>query len=398
MSKTSELKVRFKEEGTSTALQELRAHAVRVPLTVPVGAGGTLLRSRDYLCVEAGFTDGSRGIGFSYIGTAGAMTALTALEEFAFPILTDTQEQSDNPFAIHDALMLATRIQGRAGILMNVISAVDIALWDAKARRHGKSLARLLGAQIDAVQAYGSGGYYFSQDGLQELEPELRQWRDLGFSKVKLKVRGDASASELQRLRLAREIMGADAEVMLDFYHAFGDRETAWRFVQQAAAIEPYWIEDPFAADDLEAFAWLARRSGLRLATGEFQSSPAVFDYIGTIGAASVVQAEAPRCGGVTGWLNIAERADRHGMTMHPCWFHQLHAHLVPSVPNGGYVEYFHGTDVLNFDVLIDTPLAPDHGRVVLPARPGLGFDFLPDALARYAVETRVLRRGNRGK
>jgi len=389
-SKTQALRSRFEQEVSPPFLRALRAYALRVPLAAPVGAGGTALASRDYLCVEADFSDDSRGIGFSYIGTLGAMTAIAALEEFALPVLTAVAAHAGNPFAVHDALMMATRIQGRAGILMNVISAVDIALWDAAARRGGVSLARLLGSDAEAVQAYGSGGYYFSQDGLEELPGELRQWQDLGFSRIKLKVRGDASASEQRRLAMAREAMGDGAEIMLDFYHAYTDRQQAWRFVQEAAAMRPYWIEDPFAADDLASFAWLSRRSGLRLATGEFQSSPAVFDYIGEIGAAAVIQAEAPRCGGVTGWLRVAESAERFGMTMHPCWFHQLHAHLVPSVPNGGYVEYFHGTRVLNFDELIDTALVPENGRVILPKRPGLGFNFRPDALGRYTIASRT--------
>jgi L-alanine-DL-glutamate epimerase-like enolase superfamily enzyme len=162
--------------------------------------------------------------------------------------------------------------------------------------------------------------------------------------------------------------------------------------VQAATAFDPYWIEDPFPADDLQSFAWLARKSGLRLATGEFQSSPLAIEYAGMIGAASVIQVEAPRCGGVTGWLQIARVADRHGMTMCPCWFHQLHAHLVPSIPNGQFVEYFHGTDVLNFERLIDRSSTLADGCVAIPDLPGLGFEFDDDCIRRHCVAQLELR------
>jgi L-alanine-DL-glutamate epimerase-like enolase superfamily enzyme len=367
-------------------ITSISARAVRVPLARPVGAGGTLLASRDYLCLELGFSDGSRGIGFSYIGTTGARTALTAFEEMILPQLAALD--ATKPFELQAALVAATRIQGRSGILMNVISAVDIAVWDACARRAGLSLACFLGATTLSVDAYGSGGYYTSDEGLVELERELAGWQALGFERIKLKVRGDQRSCEFARLDMARAAVGHDGLVMLDFYHAYTQREEAWHFVAKTAAIDPYWIEDPFAADDLASFAWLARRSGMRLATGEFQSNALPFEHAGLIGAASVVQAEAPRCGGISGWLKLADVADRHGMTMHPCWFHHLHAHLVPCVPNGGFVEYFNGTDVLNFDLLIDQAFVPQAGKVLIPDRPGVGFDFDPRALARYTVRS----------
>lgn len=378
------LKARLPRSTTAIRIAHITAYAVRVPLAAPVGAGGTPLSSRDYLCLELGFSDGSSGIGFSYIGTVGALTALTALREFFEAGLGDFDAAT--PFELQAGLIAQTRIQGRAGILMNVVSAIDIAVWDGLARRNGVSLAKLLGADVDAVDAYGSGGYYRTPTGISELESELQSWQSLGFGKIKLKVRGDHTASEFRRLRMARDAVGPDGLVMLDFYHAYTDREQAWKFVAEAAAITPYWIEDPFPADDLASFAWLARRSGLRLATGEFQSNALAFDHAGLIGAASVVQAEAPRCGGVSGWLHIADVANRHGMTMAPCWFHHLHAHLVPSVAHGSFVEYFNGTDVLNFDELIDQRFVPDRGKLRIPQRAGVGFDFDPHALKRFGI------------
>ena len=368
------------------SLVHLRATAVRLPLARTVLAARTPLSSRDYLCVEITGSDGVTGIGFSYVGTRGAQTAHAALQELLVPVLQAFDGDGDDPEAVYVAMAAATLIQGRSGIVMNAISAIDIALWDARAKRRGKTLAAHLGATRTRIPAYASGGYYVTQSGLDELDAEIEYWRALGFTRMKLKMNGSAAASEVERLRRTRAVLGEDGLLLLDFFHAFTGREEAMTFLRRAEPFRPWWIEDPFGPDDLDSFAWLARHSGQRLATGEFQSSPVVFDHIGRIGAVSIVQAEAPRCGGVTGWLRLAAIAARHGMTMSPCWFHQLHMHLVPAIPHGLFVEYFSGTDVLNFDLLLDEPPQVKDGDILIPDRPGLGFGFDQDRIRHHAV------------
>ncbi len=367
-------------------LERVKAYAVRLPLPRPVGAGTTLLHSRDYLLLEVTSSDGVTGLGFSYIGTRGAQSALCVVDELLLPALQAFDGDCDDPVSLYRHLQEATKIQGRAGLVLNALSALDIALWDAAARRRGVSLAAALGARATRVPAYASGGYYRSDDGLTELDGELEAWRALGFSRFKLKMKGTRAASEEERLARARDVLGDDGLLLIDLYHAFTDRDAAMAFVRRAEPFRPYWIEDPFQPDDLDSFAWLARRSGQRIATGEFQSNPVAFQHIGATGAASIVQAEAPRCGGVTGWFDLADLAQRHGMVMSPCWFHQLHMHLVPAVPHGLFVEYFHGTDVLNFDLLLDSVPTVEDGAILIPDRPGLGFGFERDRVAASAV------------
>lgn len=367
-------------------IERVRGYAVRLPLPKPVGAGATSIASRDYLCIEVTLASGVTGIGFSYIGTRGAESALTVLRELILPLLASYRGNFDQPDSVQRHLMEGTKIQGRAGLVMNVISAIDIAIWDAASRRRKLPLAALLGSKQGRVPAYASGGYYKTEEGLAELDEELATWRSLGFIRMKLKMKGLCQPSEVERMRRTRSAMGNDGLLMLDLYHAFHDRDEAVRFVESAIPFRPYWIEDPFQPDDIASFAWLARRTGQRVATGEFQSSPLTFRHIGLTGGASVVQAEAPRCGGVTGWLELAGLAEELGMMMGPCWFHQLHMHLVPAVPHGLFVEYFHGTDVLNFDLLLDSHAQVEAGEIVIPTLPGLGFGFDWDRVNKQAV------------
>ena len=368
------------------SIERVRVSAVRTELPRPVGAGRSPLSTRDYLCLEITASDGVAGIGFSYIGTRGAESALAIFSEMIQPILEGSRADADDPAAVQALLNEATKIQGRCGLVMNVISAVDIALWDAAARRRDQTLAACLGATAKTVPAYASGGYYLSADGLSELEGEIQVWRDLGFTRMKLKMRGGPEASETTRLRMARAALGADGLLLIDLYHAFRERPEALAFAERAAAFRPYWIEDPFQPDDLASFAWIARRVGCHVATGEFQTNPVAFRHIAATGAASIIQAEAPRCGGVTGWLSLAAEMEPSGVMMSPCWFHQLHMHLVPAIENGLFVEYFHGTEVLNFDLMIDEPPQVVDGSIVIPERPGLGFDFDRDFIARHTI------------
>ena len=220
----------------------------------------------------------------------------------------------------------------------------------------------------------------------------MQAWRDLGFTRMKLKMRGGPEASETERLGMARTALGGDGLLMIDLYHAFTDRADALAFAARAEPFRPYWIEDPFQPDDLASFAWFSRRVGCHVATGEFQTNPVAFQHIAATGAAAIVQAEAPRCGGVTGWLRLAEEMATSGVKMRPFWCHQLHMHLVPAIGNGLFVEYFHGTDVLNFDLMIDAPPQVEAGRIVIPERPGLGFGFDRDFITHHAIGAVDLR------
>src|SRR5450830_1699310 len=121
------LQLRFQTGPSNLRIDGISASAVRMPLPRPVGASGTVLSSRDYLCLTLKFSDGSQGIGFSYIGTMGAETALKAIGELLAPVLFDAATNGGDPFSLQEKLIFATRIQGRAGILMNAISAIDIA-------------------------------------------------------------------------------------------------------------------------------------------------------------------------------------------------------------------------------------------------------------------------------
>ena len=122
------------------------------------------------------------------------------------------------------------------------------------------------------------------------------------------------------------------------------------------------------------------------MATGEFYYEIPSFKAIVERKAASILQAEAPRWGGVTGWNRIATFAAAHDVGMSPDWFHQIHVHLVSAASNGLFVEYFPDDTVFNFGWLVDHELEVRDGSLVLPDRPGVGVEFVEEAVGRYAL------------
>ena len=363
----------------------VRITPVRLPLKRPMVASAMTFRHRDFLLVELECDDGSRGIGFSYIGTGGARAAAIAANELLVPVLMGGE--ADEIGALWDTMYRAVLLQGRAGLVMNGISAIDIALWDRRARVAGRPLYQELGgSSAPTVPAYASGGYYADGKGLEDLAEEIASYVAMGFNSVKIKAGAGTLREEEQRTATVREVIGPDRLLMLDMYMAWNDLETALSYVEMYQQFKPYWIEDPFLPDDIENYARLAERIPQPVATGEFYYELSAFQAVVERKAASILQAEAPRCGGVTGWNRIATFAAAHDVVMSPDWFHQIHVHLVSAIPNGLFVEYFPDDTVFNFGWLVDHPLEVRDGSLVLPERPGLGFDFLEEAVGRYAL------------
>lgn len=362
--------------NTMTIIDSIAFTYVRAPLDHPVSAFGMTFSYRDYVLCELSCDDGSQGIGFSYVGVGGGAAALRAAEDLLSKRIIG--ENPDHIHSIWQSMYDSTLIQGRAGVVMNAISAVDIALWDRKARVHDMPLANLLGGDIrKPIQAYASGGYYAEGKDVEGLRDEVTQWKEQGFKAVKIKAGKLSLKEEESRIAAVRSVMGDEAVIMIDLYNAMSHLSQAVIYAKMYEAYDPYWLEDPFKPDEIEKFIQLAQKIDIPLATGEFHYSPFIFETLIKSGASTIIQHEAPRVGGITQWLRIANLVEGLGGTVNPCWFHQLHSHLIPAIAGGEYVEYFPDQSVLNFDYLIEgNEIQCINGMIHLPRKAGLGFTF----------------------
>lgn len=370
-----------------TKVVSVRARAVAIPLDVVTSLSSRIVRERHYGIVEIRGGDGMTGVGFCYVGSSGGRIFTDVVEGLLAPVVVG--EDSYRVEGLWQEMYQEALLQGRAGTVLRAISAVDIALWDRNARAAGLPLYRYLGAiHGDRVPAYASGGYYIEGKTPSHLADEMRGYVEAGYCAVKMRIGRGTPSEEEARIAAVRERIGDKIILMLDANNAWADLPTALRFVRMYEKYDPYFIEEPFSPDDIENHARLARATWIPIATGEIEAGRWRFKQLLDAGGAAILQTDACVCGGVSEFRRIAATAASYGVTVSPHWFHDLHAHLVAATPNARYVEFFPDDQVLNFRRLIDRQLTCEDGYIALSQRPGIGFDFVAEAVDRYALES----------
>jgi L-alanine-DL-glutamate epimerase-like enolase superfamily enzyme len=367
-------------------IERVEVCTVRVPLSIATSFATRRVLSRDYTLARIETNDGANGIGFCYGGSnAGTLVSL-AIRDLLGPLLIG--QDSHSVELLWEKMYQEGLLQGRVGAVIRALSVLDMALWDRNARAVNLPLYKYLGAyRIGSVPAYASGGYYLAGKTPQLLGEELARYVEMGFRAVKMKVGLLNEREEEARVRAAREAIGPDVLLMLDANNAWRDLPTALRFIKRYEPYDPYWIEEPFSPDDIDNHERLARATRVPVATGEIEAGRWRFKRLLDQGAAVILQTDAAVCGGITEFRRIAATAASYGIKMCPHWFHDLHIHLVASISNGDFVEFFPDAEVLNFRRLIDRQLDIKDGALVLPESPGLGFDFDEGAVSSFAIE-----------
>jgi len=262
----------------------------------------------------------------------------------------------------------ALRNANRGGLCAMAVSAIDIALWDLKARVLGVSLLDLFGAARTGVPVYGSGGFTSYDD--QTLANQLAGWVASGIGRVKMKV-GREPARDEHRVRIARRAIGDSAELFVDANGGYSRKDALQfgeRFRDQANVS---WFEEPVSSDDLPGLRLLRDRlpAGMDVAAGEYGDTPIYFRRMLEAGAVDCLQADATRCGGYTGFLKAAALCEAFDIPLSAHCAPQIHAHVGCRALPLRHVEYFHDhvrCDALLFDGVL-TPVAgqlfPDRNR-----------------------------------
>jgi L-alanine-DL-glutamate epimerase-like enolase superfamily enzyme len=264
------------------------------------------------------------------------------------------------------------------------MAAVDNALWDLKAHLLDLPLVKLLGAVRDAVPVYGSGG--FTSYTSERLAEQLGGWTREGISRVKMKV-GRDPAQDTDRVAVAREAIGAAAELFVDANGAYS-RKQALAFADAFTELDVGWFEEPVVSDDLEGLRLIRDRapSSMDISAGEYGYDVRYFRRMCQAGAVDVLQADATRCAGITGFMRTAALADAYLLPLSSHCAPSIHVHPCCAAPRLRHLEYFH--DHVRIEhMLFDGALEPTDG-VLAPAldRPGFGLVFKHADAQRYAI------------
>ncbi|MCW2793971.1 MAG: mandelate racemase/muconate lactonizing enzyme family protein [Nocardioides sp.] len=375
-------------------ITSVRAVAVRVPVASPTRMATRILDKRDYVVVTVSRSDSPHdGVGYIYAGTAGGSVVAEAVSSLLAPVLVG--RDADDIVGAWDLMYQETLLHGRRGAVMRAVSAVDIALWDAAARKAGLPLARMLGGSLDPVPAYASGGYYKPEAGswTGAVAAEIQGNVELGFTDHKIKVGGLPVAQDASRVAAAIAAMGDRGRLALDANNAYrtvSEAETALRAFEEAAGDTGlWWFEEPLSPDDVRGHARLRERARTPIATGEIAATRWEFRDLIEHGAADILQPDVGVLGGITEFLRVCGAAATFGVPVAPHWHANLHAQLAAGVSNCLTVEHFTlDKDVYNFELLVtpETRMRFADGHVLLSEEPGTGVVLSEDALSRYAL------------
>ncbi|NUS17694.1 MAG: mandelate racemase [Streptomyces sp.] len=342
-------------------MDALRTAVYTVPTESPE-ADGTLSWDATTLVAVHAEAAGTAGLGWTY----GSPAAAAVVEEHLAPAVTGSPAW-DVP-AANEAMTRAVRNAARPGVAGHAVSAVDIALWDLKARLLGLPLVELLGAARDAVPVYGSGGFTTYDERQQDRQ--LRTWtEEYGIPRVKIKVGeswGAAEDRDRRRISSARRSAGA-AELYVDANGGYTAKQ-AVRLGRHLDAEDVTWFEEPVSSDDLPGLARVRDAVAADVTAGEYGYTLAYFEQLLAAGAVDCLQADVTRCGGITVWLRAAALAEARGLQISGHCAPHLHAHAAAAVPNLRHLEWFH--DHVRIEhMLFSGSLDPSGGTV----RPGAG-------------------------
>jgi L-alanine-DL-glutamate epimerase-like enolase superfamily enzyme len=280
------------------------------------------------------------------------------------------------------AMSRALRNIGRPGIGMMAVSAVDVALWDLKARLLDQPLVAVLDARHEAVPIYGSGG--FTSYSLDRIREQLGGWVDQGIPRVKMKVAREPERDPA-RLDAARDAIG-DAELYVDANGGLSRKQAlgwAWRFREEWGVT---WFEEPVSSDDLEGLRLLREEGppGMDIAAGEY--GYVLPDFVRLAGVVDCLQADVTRCGGITGLLQAGGVAAAREIDLSGHCAPAVSAHAFAAVPNLRHLEYFH--DHVRIEaMLFDGVPEPDGGQLRPDrSRPGLGIELKRADAERFAA------------
>ncbi|WUK95760.1 mandelate racemase/muconate lactonizing enzyme family protein [Streptomyces sp. NBC_00356] len=365
-------------EATIDTIAWIKLSSVTLPLATPISDAKVLTGRQKpmtevaFLFAEIETAEGHSGVGFGYSKRAGGPAQFAHAKEIADNLIG---EDPSDIGRLWTKLVWAGASVGRSGVATQAIAAIDIALWDLKAKRAGLPLAKLLGAHRDSVQCYNTSGGFLHTPTDQVLDNATASLAS-GIGGIKIKVGNPDRKADLARLTAVREHIGDDVPLMVDANQQW-DRPTAQRMGRAMEEFNLVWIEEPLDAYDAQGHAALAASLDTSVATGEMLASVAEHVELIKANACDVIQPDAPRIGGITQFLKLAALAEHNNLQLAPHFAMEIHLHLAAAYPIEPWVEHF---DWL--EPLFNERLAISDGRMHVSSRPGLGITLSEQARA----------------
>jgi mandelate racemase len=359
---------------TALKIRELRVRAVKVPMAHPhKTASGTITES-PLVLTDVLTEEGVVGHSYVFCYAALALKPVALLVKGLEPLIAG---QPVAPLEIERLLAARFRLLGAQGLTGIAMAAIDMALWDALARAQELPLARLLGATLKPIPAYGATGY----DGAEGSARVAGEWAERGFKGVKAKIGYPDVREDVEVVRAMRRAVGNGVSLMVDYNQSLATTDA----IERGRRLDDEgltWIEEPTLADDYVGHARIAREVRTPIQCGENWWGPHDMRKAIDAGASDYVMPDVMKIGGVTGWLRAAALGEAHGIRLSNHLFIEVSTHLLCATPTAHWLEYAEW-----FNPIIEQPLSIVNGCAVLDERPGTGVEWNEQVVARYLVE-----------
>jgi L-alanine-DL-glutamate epimerase-like enolase superfamily enzyme len=361
----------------SVRIQQLQVSAYKIPTQTPEADGTLQWNSTTLVLVEI-LAAGKTGTGYTYANSAAANFIHDTLKDLVI------DQNANDVEAITNSLIHQTRNNGNCGIAMMAISAIDSALWDLKAKLFDIPLCVLLGKVKDKMLLYGSGG--FTNYTHQQLQEQFCDWKEEGIKYMKMKI-GTHPEKDVQRVKTAREAIGENVELFVDANGGYTVKQ-ALQKAKQFSAYDVTWFEEPVTSDNLQGLSFIREHAPakINIAAGEYGYNLYYFNQMLHAKAVDILQADATRCGGITGFLKAGILCEAYQLPFSSHCAPALHLQAALALPSFYIAEYFFDHARIE-SMLFDGVSPPDNGYFKPDlTRPGLGIEFKHKDAAKYKL------------
>ena len=326
-------------------------------------------RRSEFVILELETDEGIRGIGLTFFGGPLNRVQKETIDALAAMIIGEDPMHVE---ALSSKLLRATGA-GPGGMVMLAVSAIDIALWDIKGKALGLPVCTLLGGYRDRAPTYASG-VLMRHEPLEFLEEAGPKLIERGFRQMKTFLGTEPTAArEVERIRVIREAIGYDVELMCDI----GQYWDVGQAIQIGRMLEPYqlsWLEDIVMHDDYQGMARVARALSTPICAGELHYGVTPFRQMLEHKSIDIAMIDLFRVGGVTQWRKVAALAETFNIPVVSHLVPEIHVHLIAAVPNGLTVEFM----PWSLGLYEEMPVV-ENGQIVVPKNPGFGLTFRED-------------------